>query len=36
MNEYWMEGDHADIIYMNISKVFDTVSYFRLLLKMKT
>ena len=30
-----MEGDNADIIYLDFSKAFDTVSHYHLQMKMK-
>ena len=33
--EYLMEGDNASIIYLDFSKAFDTVSHYRLQVKMK-
>ena len=30
-----MEGDYADIIYLDFSKAFDTVSHYRLLVNSK-
>ena len=29
INEYLMEGDFADIIYLDFSRTFDTVSHYR-------
>ena len=34
-NEYLMEGDNVDVIYLDFRKAFHTVSYYRLLVKMK-
>ena len=36
VNEYLMEGDYADIIYLIFGKVFDVVSHYCLVVKMKT
>ena len=35
VHEYLMEKDNANIIYSDFSKGFDTVSHYRLLVKMK-
>ena len=35
INEYLMEGDTVDIIYLDFSKAFHMVSHYHILLKMK-
>ena len=35
INEYLSEGNIADILYLDFSKAFDTVSHYRLLVKME-
>lgn len=35
INEFLTEGNSADILYLDFSKAFDTVSHYRLLIKMK-
>ena len=35
INEYLNEGNSADILYLDFSKAFDTVSHYRLLIKMQ-
>ena len=30
IHEYLIEGDNVDIIYLDFSKAFDTVSYYQL------
>ena len=35
INEYLVKSDNVDIIYLDFSKVFDTLSHYRLPVKMK-